>query len=150
MSKSNFEYSEEIIEKMSDMLKPDIVSIMHNEVETALSKKELNDRFDRDELKKDLITRLCVSFLEKGTISDERQICGSTWSFLFNSVKDYIIMSVANMKTGVTFRYIVNSFDDNDLYDTLDYMRLLVERMKEVKAFRKENKDNPEYIKNKK
>ena len=150
MSKSNFEYSEEIMEKMSDMLKPDIVSIMHNEVETALSKKELNDRFDRDELKKDLITRLWVSFLEKGAIADERQICDSTWSFVFNSFKDHIVMSVANMKTGVTFRYIVNSFDDNDLYDTLDYMRLLVERTEEVKAFRKENKDNPEYIKNKK
>ena len=119
------------MEKMSDMLKPDIITIMRNEVDAAITNNEFGDRFskfERDSFKKDLITGLWATFLGKSAIAEERRINGTVWSFVFNSIKGSIVLSVANMKTGATFRYIVNSFDDGDLYDTMDYMRLVMER----------------------
>ena len=129
MGKTNFEYSEELMERMSDMLKPDIISVMRGDIERAISKNEFKERFQRDNSRKDLITNLWVMFLGENPLIEEKTIKNSMWTFVFNAYKNDIVMSVCNMKTGVTFRYIVNSFSTDDLYETYDFMRLLVERM---------------------
>ena len=131
MKKTNFEYSEELLEKMSEMLKPDIISVMHNEVEKAISRNEIKERFCRDTMKKDIIMELWVLFLGNNSLVDEKTISNTTWSFVFNAFMGNVVMSVANMKTGTTFRYIVNSFDEDSMYETMDYMRLIFERNKE-------------------
>ena len=132
--KNNFDYSIELISKMSDMLRPDFLNVMRREVARSEYIIPEHPKYSKSEA----IDKI-VELMRDWKIITSSEICGSNkWMFAFNCNDRDIYMTACESNSGTSFRYMVNNFDETDFNDTFDYIavtaiKTLNELKKEIK-----------------
>lgn len=118
MSNNNFDYSIEIISKMSELLKPDFMSVIEKNV------KHSGYKVPKGYEKKEAIEGVSGLMEKYGSVAC-RHACGShDWLFVFNCHEHNIIMTVGEVNSGTSFRYSVNDFEEKDFNNTIDYIAI--------------------------
>ena len=115
---NNFDYSIELMTKMSELLKPDFLSMMKNEVDQS------GYECSQKPSKQEMLKQVSELIKEVGSVASHR-ICGSyEWLIVFNCKETDILMTVCEIKSGSSFRYKVNDFEENDFNNTIDYIAI--------------------------
>lgn len=118
MSSNNFDYSIELISKMSELLKPDFMSVIEKNV------KYSGYWFPKGYEKNKAIEEV-GGLIEKYGSVVSRRTCGSyDWLFVFNCYEHNITMTVGEVKSGTSFRYRVNDFEEKDFNNTINYIAI--------------------------
>ncbi len=124
---NNFKYSVELMQKMSEILKPDILSIMDNDL-----KRNQVKPLENIVAKRDLMTGVLVTVIAKdGPVTKEIDTGSGKWITVFHSVNEHIVMSVCELETGTAFRYDVNTFEDKDFSNVVNYIHMICEKNEE-------------------
>lgn len=118
MSNNNFDYSIELISKMSELLKPDFMSVIEKNV------KHSGYKVPKGYEKKKAIEEVSGLMEKYGSVTS-RHTCGSyDWLFVFNCHEHNIIMTVGEVNSGTSFRYRVNDFEEKYFNNTIDYIAI--------------------------
>lgn len=131
MSNNNFDYSIELISKMSELLKPDFMSVIEKNV------KRSGYRVPKGYERKKAIEEVSGLMEKYGSVAS-RHTCGTIdWLFVFNCHEHNIIMTVGELNSGTSFRYRVNDFEEKDFNNTIDYIAIAM--MEDAKREKEKN-----------
>ena len=132
---NNFKYSVELMQKMSEILKPEIMSIMERDISKAKT-EPMKHVLDRRDL---MTSALAIAIEHDGPVIKPIKTGFGNWVIAFNSCKGTIIMTACEIESGTTFRYIVNELDDKEFGNVVEYLRMISA----------DNNDKKEIVKNK-
>lgn len=122
---NNFEYASQLGAKMKELLLPDIIDKIDKLI-VGSGMRRFNKKLNRQQLIKDL----AKDFTELTSEIDTGN--GKTWNVLFLLVDGDIYFMVGEYGCGISFKYTMDEFDDNQFNTLMEYMLLVAnEKLKE-------------------
>ena len=130
MAKNNFDYSIDIVNKMRNILLPDLISLIKRKFKEK--KLEYHDYSQR----RQLMTAMLATMLGKKIFVDEFALNSKPWAIVIYSINGQLMVTLRELEHDTTFRYNVNEFDDEQFSAVINYIHAMTN-------------DECEYIKNK-
>lgn len=120
MTKNNFDYSVDILNKMRKILLPDIVSLIRRKLEKE-KKLDIHDYSQR----RQLMTLMLVNMLSKKIFVDDFSINSKPWAIVIYTVNDRLVVILRELEHDSVFRYNIDEFDDDQFNVIINYMHVM-------------------------
>jgi len=132
MAKNNFDYSIDVVNKMRNILLPDVISLVKRKF------KERKLEYQNYAKGRQLMTVMLIGMLGKKVFVDEFAINGKPWAIVIYTINGSLMLALRELEHDTIFRYNVAEFDDEQFNAVINYIYSVTT-----------NAENSDFIKNK-